>query len=169
MTEPTTPQTIRTSDGEPAAAAPEMGRFAEVSGKILAVSYPVLAISTGARGLYQLFLKEGVTDTLPPLLTTIAAFLYLVAAVGFARRTRRAWAISVTALTLEMIGITVVGILSFTQPDLVGETAWRHFGADYGYFPFIQPLLGLIWLLHPNTLRAYRIRRHARFGRTPAS
>lgn len=136
-----------------------MGRFAEVSGKILAVSYPVLAISTGARGLYQLFLKEGVTDYVAPLLTTIAALLYLIAAVGFTRRTRRAWAVSVAALTLEMIGITVVGILSFTRPELVGETAWRQFGADYGYFPFIQPLLGLIWLLHPQTIRAYRIRR----------
>lgn len=145
--------------GEIAPDAPELSRFADVTGKILAVSYPVLALSTGARGLYQLFLKESVTDYLPPLLTTIAAALYLVAAIGFARRSKRAWTISVVALTLEMIGIVVVGALSNLQPDLVGETAWRHFGADYGYFPFIQPLLGLIWLLHPQTLRAYRIRR----------
>ena len=39
--------------------------------------------------------------------------------------------------------------------------AWRHFGADYGYFPFIQPVLGLIWLLHPQTVRAFGIRRAA--------
>ncbi|MDT8307878.1 MAG: hypothetical protein RRC07_18240 [Anaerolineae bacterium] len=145
--------------GEITTDAPELSRFADVTGKILAVSYPVLALSTGARGLYQLFLKEGVTNYVPPLLTTIAAALYLVAAVGFARRSKRAWTVSVVALSLEMVGIAVVGTLSYVRPDLVGETAWRHFGADYGYFPFIQPLLGLIWLLHPQTLRAYRIRR----------
>jgi hypothetical protein len=159
MDQQTTQKTMEQSGQHVVPDAPEMSRFAEISGKILAVSYPVLAISTGARGLYQLFLKEGVSDYLPPLLTTIAAFLYLIAAVGFARRSKRAWAVSVTALSLEMIGIIVVGILSFTDPELVGDTAWRHFGADYGYFPFIQPLLGLIWLLHPQTLRAYRIRR----------
>jgi len=60
---------------------------------------------------------------------------------------------------LELVGIAVVGTLSYTNPDLVGETAWRHFGADYGYFPFIQPVLGLIWLLHPQTVRAFGIRR----------
>ena len=154
--------TQNTADQVPRASGeetPELSRFADVTGKILAVSYPVLALSTGARALYQLFFKEGVTDTVPPLLTAVAAALYLIAAVGFARRTKRAWTISVVALTLEMIGIVVVGALSYVQPDLVGETAWRHFGADYGYFPFIQPLLGLIWLLHPETLRAYRIRR----------
>jgi hypothetical protein len=136
-----------------------MGGFAEAAGKILAISYPVLAISTGARALYQLFWKEGVTDKFPPLLTAVAALLYLVATVGFARRTKRAWTVSVIALSLELAGIAIVGVLSYTNPDLVGETAWRHFGADYGYFPFVQPVLGLIWLLHPKTVRAFGIRR----------
>ena len=60
-------------------AGQRMGSFAEAAGKILAISYPVLAISTGARAVYQLFLKEGVTDRLPPALTAVAALLYLVA------------------------------------------------------------------------------------------
>ena len=84
-----------------------------------------------------------------------------MATVGFTRRTKPAWMVSVSALTLELVGIAVVGTLSYTNPDLVGETAWRHFGADYGYFPFIQPVLGLIWLLHPQTVRAFGIRRSA--------
>ena len=53
-------------------AGQRMGSFAEAAGKILAISYPVLAISTGARAVYQLFLKEGVTDRLPPALTAVA-------------------------------------------------------------------------------------------------
>lgn len=34
-------------------------RFIKGAGVVLAVSYPVLAISTFFRGAYQLFLKEG--------------------------------------------------------------------------------------------------------------
>jgi hypothetical protein len=158
MKQETTQNSRAGRDGQ-AAGEQRMGGFAEAAGKILAISYPVLALSTGARAVYQLFFKEGVSDRLPPALTAIAAALYLVATVGFARRTRPAWTISVTALTLELIGIAVVGVLSYTNPDLVGETAWRHFGADYAYFPLIQPVLGLIWLLHPQTVRAFGIRR----------
>ena len=69
---------------------------------ILAISYPVLAISTGFRALYQLFFKEGVTNYLAPALTAVAALLYLVAAIGFAVQEKWAWRISVVALSLEM-------------------------------------------------------------------
>ncbi len=37
-------------------------------GQILAVSYPLLALSAGARSVYQLFFKPGVTDYFPPTL-----------------------------------------------------------------------------------------------------
>lgn len=132
-----------------------LSTFASVVGGILGVSYPVLAISTGARALYQLLLKEGVTNYLAPSLTAFAALLYLIAAVGFARRRKWAWQLSVGALGVETLLTIVVGTLSFVIPDVIGNTAWRHFGADYAFFPFVQPILGLIWLLHPDTRRAY--------------
>lgn len=143
--------TSTTANGE------TLSTFASVAGAILGISYPVLALSTGARGLYQLFLKEGVTNYLAPSLTTIAALLYLVAAVGFARRQAWAWKVSVGALGIETIFTIVVGTLSFIIPVVIGSTAWSHFGADYAFFPLIQPILGLAWLLHPETRRAYRI------------
>lgn len=49
----------------------------------------------------------------------------------------------------------VVGTLSLIIPDVIGRTVWRHFGADYGFFPLFQPLLGLAWLMWPETLRRY--------------
>ena len=134
-----------------------LSTFASITGAILGISYPVLAISTGARALYQLLLKEGVTNYLGPALTGVAALLYLIAAIGFARRRRWAWKLSVAALTLETIFTIVVGTLSLVIPDVIGNTAWRHFGADYAFFPLIQPLLGLGWLMHPETRRAYGI------------
>lgn len=136
----------------------ELPTFASVAGGVLGVSYPVLALSTGARAAYQLFLKEGVTDYLPPLLTGVAALLYLVATVGFTRRRRWAWRVSVAALSVETFFTLVVGTISLINYDLVGHNAWTYFGMDYAFFPLVQPLLGLAWLLHPTTLRAYKIR-----------
>ena len=131
--------------------------FISAAGVILAVSYPVLALSTGARAIYQLFFKEGVTDLLPIYLSAIAAACYLLATVGFAVRRAWAWKLSVGVLVFESAMTLVVGTLSFIIPDAIGSTVWRHFGADYGFFPLVQPLLGLAWLFHPETLRVYDI------------
>jgi len=132
--------------------------FIAAAGVILAISYPVLALSTGVRAIYQLFFKEGVTNTLASALSLLAAMLYLIATIGFAVREKWAWRISVGALTVEMILVLLVGTLSLIIPDTIGRTAWRYFGIDYAFFPLIQPLLGLLWLFHPKTLVAYGIR-----------
>ncbi len=142
-------------------AAPDEGGlsgFIAAAGVILAISYPVLAISTGFRAVYQLFFKEGVTNYLAPALTAVAALLYLIATVGFAIREKWAWRVSVVALVLELALVLLVGTLSFFYPDVIGRTVWRHYGADYAFFPLIQPILGLLWLFHPKTLAAYGIR-----------
>lgn len=129
--------------------------FIRAAGVILAISYPVLALSTGVRSLYQLFFKEGVEYYLPPLLSGLAALLYFTATVGFVVHRKWAWRLSVGVLILETILTLLVGTLSLTNPELIGRTVWRQFGADYGYLPLIQPLLGLAWLFHPETRRAY--------------
>lgn len=140
-------------------AGTTLSTFASTTGKILGISYPVLALSTGARALYQLFLKEGVTNYLAPSLTAVAAAVYLIAAVGFTVQKKWAWWVSLIALAFETLMVLLVGTLSLVIPDVIGSTAWGHFGADYAFFPLIQPVLGLIWLLHPQTRRAYQIRK----------
>ncbi|MCO6450334.1 MAG: hypothetical protein J5I90_06040 [Caldilineales bacterium] len=136
----------------------ELTTFESTIGYILAFSYPILALSTGVRSLYQLFLKEGVTYYLPAVLSGVAALCYLTATVGFIVRKRWAWWLSVSVLAFESSMTLIVGVLSFVQPDLIGSTVWRHFGADYGFFPFVQPILGLIWLTRPAIMRAYGVR-----------
>jgi hypothetical protein len=125
------------------------------SGVILGISYPVLAISTGTRAIYQLFFKPDITYYLPPALSAIAAGCYLGATIGFALRRKWAWWTSVGLLGFETLLTLIVGSLSFIYPEVVGRTVWRHFGADYGYFPLFQPILGLIWLFSSPTLHAY--------------
>jgi hypothetical protein len=145
--------------------------FLNACGYILAVSYPLLALSTGVRALYQLFLKEGVIDYFGPAMSGVAALCYLTATIGFAYRRRWAWRLSVGVLGFETLMTLIVGTLSFIIPDVIGGTVWRHFGIDYGFFPLFQPLLGLLWLLWPETLRTYGIVKspnQAGEGREPA-
>lgn len=132
--------------------------FIRRAGTILAFSYPVLALSTGFRSLYQFFLKEGVESYTGPALSGVAALCYLIATIGFAYRRRWAWWLSVLVLGFESLMTLIVGTLSIINPELIGSTVWRWFGIDYGFFPLVQPLLGLAWLLHPETLQSYGIR-----------
>ena len=62
------------------------------------------------------------------------------------------------ALPFETLMTLTVGTLSVIDPDLVGSTVWRRFGEDYGYFPLVQPLIGLVWLMWPMTMESYGIR-----------
>ena len=147
-------------DKQSSQALPEDVRspFIRRAGTILAISYPVLAISTGFRAAYQLFLKEGVGSYTGPALSAVAALCYLTATVGFAYRRRWAWWLSVSVLGFESLMTLIVGTLSLVNPELVGSTVWRLFGIDYGFFPLVQPLLGLAWLFHAETLQSYGIR-----------
>lgn len=123
-------------------------------GYLLGLSYPVLALSTGVRGVYQLFFRADLND-LGPALSVLAAGLYLTATTGFFVRKKWAWRLSITMLGIETVFTLAIGTLSFIYPDLIGSTAWRAFGQDYGYFPLFQPLLGLVWLWWPDTRRSY--------------
>ncbi len=135
---------------------------AQPAGYILAVSYPVLALSTGVRALYQLFFKAGITDYLPPLMSGLAALCYLTATLGFVHRRKWSWWLSVGVLGFETLLTLVVGSWSYIDPAFIGSTVWRHFGADYGYFPLFQPILGLLWLFWPVTRQIYGISNNPR-------
>jgi len=149
------------STQEPSVSENALSGFIRAAGVILAVSYPVLALSAGVRSIYQLFMKEGVTNYLPAVLSGIAAICYLLATVGFIVRKRWAWRLSVSMLAFELGMVLLIGTLSLFVPDTIGRTVWGNFGADYGYFPLIQPLLGLAWLFHSETRKVYGIGRFA--------
>ncbi len=153
-----------------------LSNFIVAAGVILAVSYPILAISTGFRAVFQVL--EG-DPTNSPWLTVVAALCYTVATVGFAKQPRAgreikqrtsaigkwwqsispqaAWRISLYVLVFETVMTLLVGTLSFIVPELIGRNVWQFFGRDYGYFPLIQPLLGILWLFNPITKSNYAI------------
>ncbi|HUN23832.1 MAG TPA: hypothetical protein PK299_11945 [Anaerolineales bacterium] len=113
-----------------------------VGGYVIGFSYPLLGLSTLVRAIVQLSYKPGIA----PWLSLVAGIVYLLATIGFFVRKPWTWRFSVAILTIELIGILIVGTLSIVNPQSVGATAWRHYGADYGWFPLIQPILGLFWL-----------------------
>ena len=141
----------------PSSASNTTAELISTIGYILAVSYPVLALSTGVRAIYQLLNPETIYY-FPPAMSGVAALCYLVATIGFAYRRKWSWWLSVAVLGLETTLTLIIGIWSYVDPTLIGRTVWRHFGEDYGYFPFFQPILGLVWLIWPATLRQYGIR-----------
>lgn len=147
-------------------AAAETGstEMVTVLGFVLTVSYPLLAVSTGVRALFQLFLKEGVVNYLAPTLSLVAAVCYLTATIGFAYRRRAAWRLSVGVLLFETALTLVVGTLSLIIPEEIGRTVWRHFGADYGYFPLFQPAIGLVWLFWPSIKQQYGLNSGGNIG-----
>lgn len=161
------PGVLSESSAAPAGALPTL---ASAAGYVLAVSYPVLAFSTGGRAIYQLFFKDGgllftgdVHLYLGALLSAVASLCYLLAAIGFAVRRRPAWWLSVYALGFEMAMVLVVGTLTLPfmpTSAVIGGTVWRWYGVDYGFFPLFQPMLGLLWLFWPVTMRAYGIDLH---------
>jgi hypothetical protein len=142
---------------ESSVSANALSGFIRAAGVILAISYPVLALSAGVRAVYQLAFKEGVINYVPAILSGVAAICFLLATVGFVVRKRWAWRLSVSMLLFELAMVLIVGVLSLTMPDVIGRTVWGRFGADYGYFPLIQPILGLAWLFHRETRQVYGI------------
>ena len=145
------------STQESSVSANAFSGFIRAAGVILAISYPVLALSAGVRSVYQLLFKEDVFSYLPAILSGVAALCYLLATVGFVVRKRWAWRLSVSMLLFELVMVITVGALSLLMSDVIGRTVWGRFGADYGYFPLIQPILGLAWLFHRETRQVYGI------------
>ena len=127
------------------------------AGYVLAVSYPVLALSTGVRAAYQLFVRPDIVDYLPVALSALAALCYLTATLGFAYRRPWTWRLSVTVLAFETLMTVAVGVWSIIDPATVGSTVWRHsarttaISANPAYH---QAGLALVAVDHPRLWRA---------------
>jgi hypothetical protein len=80
------------------------------------------------------------------LLSALAAVVYIVATVGLARgpRGRR---MALAAITVELVGVLVVGTLSLADPAAFPDaTVWSAYGRGYYFVPLVLPVLGLLQL-----------------------
>lgn len=115
-------------------------------GRVLVFVYGVFAVAATGRSLVQL----GTHADRAPLaysLSLLAAVIYLAATTCLLVGGRRAWAVASVACSVELVGVLVVGVMSYVATDLFPDkTVWSHFGQGYAFLPLVLPFLGLAWL-----------------------
>ncbi len=115
-------------------------------GRVLIAIYGTFALAATARALYQLSTKFSEAPV-AYLLSAFSGLVYVLATVALVRAGRRWWTVAVTAVSVELVGVLVVGTLSIIDPaTFPDETVWSLFGRGYGYVPLVLPVLGLYWL-----------------------
>jgi hypothetical protein len=113
-------------------------------GVVLVVVYGVLALAATGRSVLQIttgFDKAPLAYTL----SAVAAAVYILATWCLARGGR--WVrVGIYACAVELVGVLVVGTVSYVASDLFPDkTVWSHFGQGYGFVPLVLPVLGLLW------------------------
>lgn len=124
-------------------APAEQGRSGP--GRVLVAVYGTFALAAGARAAVQLATRFSEAPV-AYLLSAFAAVVYVVATVGLARgaRGRR---MAFAAISVELVGVLVVGTLSFVDPAAFpDETVWSAYGRGYYFVPLVLPVLGLLQL-----------------------
>jgi hypothetical protein len=115
--------------------------------RVLVALYGVFALAAGARAAVQLSTRFSEAP-LAYLLSAFAAVVYVVATIGLVRGGRGGRRLALTAITVELVGVLVVGTLSLLDraafPD---ETVWSGYGRGYFFVPLVLPVLGLALLL----------------------
>ena len=140
-----------------------LGPAAETSGepssgpaRVLVLLYGIFALAAGARAVVQLSTRFS-DAPLAYLLSAMAALVYVVATVGLARGGRTGRLTALVAITVELVGVLVVGTLSLADPAAFpDETVWSGYGRGYGFVPLVLPVLGLLLLRRTGGHRAAR-------------
>lgn len=123
--------------------------------RILVAVYVVLFLAATGRSVFQI-IRDFDTAPLAYSLSTVAAVVYLLAGIALAMAHRTAtWRqLAWVAVTFELAGVLIVGVLSGTHPELFpADTVWSGFGRGYVYIPFVLPLIGISYLESMRTSR----------------
>jgi len=122
-------------------------------GRVLIAVYAILALAALGRSSYQVATKF---DEAPLAygLSGLAAVVYVLATIALVARGHRWFRVAVVAITVELAGVLVVGIVSLLAPEVFpDDTVWSVFGRGYAFIPLVLPVLGLLWLRRVATVR----------------
>ena len=115
-------------------------------GRILVVLYAIFALAATARSVLQLSTRFAEAPV-AYLLSAVAAVIYIVATIALARGDRTSRTVAITAISVELGGVLIVGLFSVLFPDAFPRaTVWSNFGSGYLFVPLILPIVGLWWL-----------------------
>lgn len=142
------PETPETAPGGATAAR----RTGSGVGRVLVAVYAVLAIAATGRSVFQIIDRFSEAP-LAFLLSALAGVIYIVATIALAARLRT---LALVTISIELVGVLVVGTLSLVAPALLGlnsldpfgreSTVWSAYGAGYLLVPLVLPVLGLLYL-----------------------
>ncbi len=131
-------------------------------GRVLVAVYAILAIAATGRSVFQIIDRF---DEAPVafVLSALSGVIYIVATIALGARLRRlAW----ITISVELVGVLVVGTLSLVAPALLGldsidpfgreSTVWSAYGAGYLLVPLVLPVLGLLYLRRSGRFRSPR-------------
>jgi cytochrome bd-type quinol oxidase subunit 2 len=115
-------------------------------GRVLVAVYGIFAVAATARSFVQIATR---LDEAPVayLLSAAAALVYIVATVALARGDRTSRRVATVAISVELVGVLVVGTASLLLPDAFpSASVWSPFGSGYLFIPLVLPVVGLWWL-----------------------
>jgi len=117
-------------------------------GRVLVAVYGLFAIAASSRSAVQIATQLDEAP-LAYLLSAFAGIVYIVATVSLARRGVTSRRLATIAISIELVGVLVVGAASKLFPDAFPHaTVWTGFGSGYGFVPLVLPFVGLWWLRH---------------------
>jgi cytochrome bd-type quinol oxidase subunit 2 len=121
-------------------------------GRVLVAVYAILAIAATGRSVFQIIDRFGEAPV-AFVLSALAGVIYIVATIALGARLRT---LALVTISIELLGVLVVGTLSLVAPALLGldsldpfgreSTVWSAYGAGYLLVPLVLPVLGLLYL-----------------------
>ena len=121
-------------------------------GRVLVAVYAILALAATGRSVFQIIDRFSEAPV-AFLLSAFSGVIYLVATIALAARLRR---LALVTISIELVGVLVVGTLSLVAPGVLGldsldpfgreSTVWSAYGAGYLLVPLVLPVLGLLYL-----------------------
>ena len=120
------------------------------AGRTLIVFYGILTLAALARSVFEIVAHFDVAP-LAYLLSLLSGIVYLIATIALVTPGRTAFRVAQVTITIELIGVLVVGALSVVDLSLfpfAGDrsTVWAYFGLEYLLIPLALPILGLLFL-----------------------
>jgi hypothetical protein len=120
------------------------------AGRTLIVFYFIMTIAALARSIFEIVAHFDVAP-LAYLLSLFSGVVYLIATIALITPGRTPFRIARVAITIELVGVIVVGALSVIDLSLFPfegdrSTVWAYFGLEYLLIPLALPILGLLFL-----------------------
>ena len=117
-------------------------------GRVLVIVYAIMALAATGRSLVQIIERYDEAP-LAYTLSALSALVYILATLALIFSGSRGWyRVAWIAIGFELVGVLVVGTLTFVMPELFAHpTVWSWFGMGYVFVPLVLPFFGLWWLI----------------------